>query len=203
MRAVLVAGLLAVFLVPTTLAAPAPSYFPLVPGSTWARRTYNGTLLTAMIVGEKKVGAIRCTIIETKAVRRDVQTVSRVCYEATPTVVRVIETQSSSGTSVFQPPRTMLTLPPRAGQTWSWAPKNDKLGVASTDAWVREETVTVPAGTFKAWKLKTVTRRGSDTVTAFTWYTRGVGVVRTALQTRRGSAKPHEDGSGLVNYTIP
>lgn len=202
-RIFLAAALLAAALCSPLPAASAPSYFPLVPGSSWARRTFNGTLLTARVAGTKKVGAVRCTVVETKAVRRSAETVSRVCYEATPTAVRVIENESGGRSYVFQPPRTMLILPPRAGRSWSWSPQGDDAGLTSTDQWVGEESVTVPAGTFKAWKLKTVTKRGSDTVTAITWYAPGVGVVRTARQEIRAGGKPREDGSGLVNYTIP
>jgi hypothetical protein len=71
-----------------------------------------------------------------------------------------------------------------------------------TEEWVGEETVKVAAGTFKAWKVKTVTTRADLMVTLFTWYAPGVGIVKIAREEQRGELQ-REGGSELVRYTIP
>jgi hypothetical protein len=70
------------------------------------------------------------------------------------------------------------------------------------EEWVVEESVTVTAGTFTAWKLKTVTTRGDLTVTLFTWYAPGVGIVKIEREEQRGGLQ-REGGSELVRYTVP
>jgi hypothetical protein len=185
-------------------AAPAAraSYFPLVPGAVWTRRAEDGGTITARVVGTRTVGGRPCAVLETVVERDNRRRVTRVCYEAADDAVRVLETESLGRTIVLDPPRTVLLLPPQAGRSWSWEPPGERLPSRITETWVAEEEVRVAAGTFRAWKLRTVTVRGDLTVTLFTWYAPGVGIVKIARAEQRGAAQ-REGGSELVRYRVP
>ncbi|HXF82397.1 MAG TPA: hypothetical protein VNN19_06575 [bacterium] len=185
-------------------AAPAAraAYFPLVTGAMWTRRAEDGGTITARVVGTKSVGGRSCAVLETVIERDDRRRVSRVCYEATDDAVRALETESLGRTIVLDPPRTVLLLPPQAGRAWSWEPPGERVPSRITDTWVAEEEVRVAAGTFRAWKLRTVTVRGDLTVTLFTWYAPGVGIVKIARAEQRGTQQ-REGGSELVRYRVP
>jgi len=183
-------------------AAPAGAYFPLVVGARWVRRADDGAQITARVTGQKTVGGVRCTVVETTTERAGRARVTRVCYEATPAQVRAVESETGGVTVPLDPPRTVLRLPPRAGVSWSWSPRNARVPSSITEEWVREETVKVAAGTFRAWKVKSVTRRGDITVTLLTWYAPGVGIVKIAREEQRGPLQ-RQGGSELVSYRIP
>ncbi|MGH2399364.1 MAG: hypothetical protein ACRDF6_05920, partial [bacterium] len=74
-------------------AAPAASYFPLAPGATWVRKAGDGAEIRATVTGQKFAGSVRCTVIETRTIREGRERLSRICYEATATHVRAIETE--------------------------------------------------------------------------------------------------------------
>lgn len=184
-------------------AAPAPSYFPLAPGATWARKSSDGAQVNARVVGTKTVGLVRCTVVATASVRGGTERTTHICYQATDQEIRIIESEAPGGRSiVLDPPRSLMKLPPQAGKSWAWIPKSAPVDMKVTDEWVREETVRVPAGTFRAWKLMTVTKRGEDTATVRTWYAPGVGVVKIEREEIRDGQK-REGGSELVSYKIP
>lgn len=178
------------------------SYFPLERGATWTREAEDGGTITSRVVGPKSVGQASCTVIETATRRDDRQRITRVCYEATESAIRALETESLGRRTVLDPPRTILLLPPEAGRSWSWVPPDERASSRITEEWVAEETVQVAAGTFKAWKVKTVTARGDLTVTLFTWYAPGVGIVKIARAEQRGELL-REGGSELVRYRVP
>ncbi len=183
-------------------AAPYASYFPLVPGAVWVRKADDGGEIRAVVTRQKFAGPVRCTVIETKTVRDGRARVTRVCYQATATQVRAIETEVAGRFIVVDPPRTVLLLPPHAGRTWSWTPKDAQVRATITEEWMREESVKVAAGTFKAWKVRSVTKRADVTVTLFTWYAPGVGIVKIEREEQRGQLQ-REGSSQLVSYKIP
>lgn len=183
-------------------AAPVASYFPLAPGATWVRKADDGGEIRATVTRQKFAGAVRCTVIETKTVRDGRERVTRICYQATATYVRAIETEFAGRFIIVDPARTVLLLPPQAGKTWSWTPRDSPVPATVTEEWMREESVKVAAGTFKAWKVRTLTKRGDVTVTLFTWYAPGVGIVKIEREEQRGQLQ-REGGSELVSYKIP
>ena len=187
---------------PAAPAAPYASYFPLVPGAVWVRKAGDGGEIKATVTRQKFAGAVRCTVIETKTVRDGRERVTRICYQATATHVRAIETEVAGRFIVVDPPRTVLLLPPQAGVTWSWIPRDSPVQATVTEEWVREESVKVKAGTFNAWKVRTVTKRADVTVTLFTWYAPGVGIVKIEREEQRGQLQ-REGSSQLVSYRIP
>ncbi|OFX28398.1 MAG: hypothetical protein A2Z07_12750 [Armatimonadetes bacterium RBG_16_67_12] len=121
----------------------------------------------------------------------------------TATEVLVLETTTPRGDqTVLNPPRPALKLPPRTGQTWSWSPADSAFELKITEKWVGEETIKVKAGTFKAWKLQTVTTGEDSEITGLTWYALGVGVVRTERKGHRGD-RQISGWTELVSYKIP
>jgi hypothetical protein len=186
-------------------AAPAttPSLFPLVVGATWVRKSDDGVDATSKVVGPKTVGTTRCIVIERKAVERGRERVTRSCYLATASEVLVIETTNMRGElQVLNPPRPQLKLPPRAGQTWSWSPTESAFDLKIVETWVGEESIKTPAGTYRAWKMKTVTTGEDFALTSFTWYAPGIGAVRNERKGHRGD-REIKGWSELVSYKAP
>ncbi len=185
-----------------TAAAPALSYFPLTTGATWVRRGDDGGQIAARVAGPKTVGAQRCVAVETKSVRDGQERTGTTCYLATAQQVLIVESTTLGRLLTLEPPRPLMLLPPAAGKSWSWSPRNAPVEVKVTDRWLREETVRVPAGAFKAWMLQSVTQRGDVTVTVLSWYAPGVGLVKVEREAS-GPGVDREGGSVLVSYRIP
>lgn len=185
------------------LAGPAPSLFPLTTGTVWVRKNDDGTEATSRVTGPKVVGTTRCVVIERKGVERGRERTERSCYLVTASEVLVIEFTSPRGDlALVKPPRALLKLPPRAGQTWSWSPENSVFDLKITSKWVGEETIKVAVGTFRAWKLQTVTAGEDTEITAMTWYGPGVGPVRTERKGHRGE-RQISGWTELISYKIP
>ncbi len=195
--------LLAVPAMHSAVAAPAPSLFPLVVGAVWVRKDETGVEATSRVTGSKVVGSRQCIVIERKAIERSRERVDRNCFLATAAEVLNLETTNQRGDlSVVNPARPLLKLPPKAGQTWSWTPADSAFDLKITSKWIGEETIKVPAGTFKAWKLQTVTTGEEFEVTSLTWYAPGVGVVRNE---RKGHRQDRQISgwTELISYKIP
>lgn len=184
-------------------AAPAPSLFPLVAGATWTRVNEDGVQSVSRVVGPKTVGTRQCIVVERKAVERGRERLFRTCYLATAAEVLVLEATTPRGNeTVLNPPRPALKLPPRAGQTWSWSPVDSPFELKITEKWIGEETIRVKAGSFRAWKLQTVTTGEDSEITTLTWYAPGVGVVRSERKGYRGD-RQISGWTELVSYRIP
>lgn len=205
MKWIALLGLAVAASVPVTTAAPAAptvSFFPLVPGATWVRKADDGGEIRAVVTRQKFAGTVRCTVIETTTIRDGRERVGRICYHATPTQVRAIETEVSGRFHLVDPPRTVLLLPPSPGKAWSWIPRSGQGQVTISEEWIGEETIKVAAGSFKTWKVKSVTKQGDITLTLFTWYAPGVGIVKIERAEQRGQLQ-REGSSQLVRYKIP
>jgi hypothetical protein len=201
-RATAILAILAVAGPASTVAAPtpAPSLFPLVVGAQWVRVNEDGVQATSRVTGSKTVGGKQCMVIERKAVERGRERTTHVCYLSTATEVVLLEFTSQRGEArVSNPPRPILKLPPRAGQTWSWSPADSAFELKITEKWIGEESIKVKAGTFRAWKLQTVAIGEDSEITTLTWYAPGVGMVRLERKGRRGDQQI-SGWSELVSY---
>lgn len=184
-------------------AGPAPSLFPLVTGAVWVRKNDDGVEATSRVIGPKTVGTTRCTVVERKAGERGRERISQTCYLVTASEVLIIESPAPRGElAVLKPPRAALKLPPRAGQTWSWSPDDSAFELKITEKWIGEETIKVAAGTYRAWKLQTITTGENSEITAYTWYAPGVGVVRNERKGRRGD-RQISGWTELLSYKAP
>jgi hypothetical protein len=188
---------------PAAGAGPAPSLFPLIPGAVWVRKDDDGNQATTRVVGPKTVGSTRCTVTERTAVERGRERVDRTCFAVTPTEVVVIEITTLRGElAVLNPPRPVMKLPPRVGQTWSWKPADSLFELTIASKWLGEETIKTPAGTYRAWKLQTVTTGENSELTAVTWYAPGVGAVRGERKGHRGD-RQISGWTELISYKAP
>jgi hypothetical protein len=184
-------------------AAPAPSVFPLTVGAEWVRVNDDGTESTSRVVGTKTVGAHQCVVVERKVTERGRERTFRTCYRATASEILVLETTNPRGDVVaLNPPRVALKLPPRAGLSWAWSPTEARFPLKVAEQWIGEETVRVKAGTFRAWKLRSITTGEDTEITAYTWYALGVGAVRSERKGHRGDRQV-SGWSELVRYKIP
>lgn len=80
-------------------------------------------------------------------------------------------------------PDTALVLPLEEGKTWtvqSWA------DTTTTATVLVKESVTVPAGTYDCFKVRTTTTMGSQSYQMYWWYAEGVGLVKSYLETSQG-----------------
>ncbi|MDR7545060.1 MAG: hypothetical protein QN120_12515 [Armatimonadota bacterium] len=184
-------------------AGPAPSLFPLPVGAEWVRVNDDGTESISRVVGTKMIKERRCTVVERRTTGRERERTTRTCYLVTASDVLVLETTNPRGELVvLNPPRVALRLPPRAGLSWSWSPADVPFAFKVAEKWIGEETVRVKAGTFRAWKLQSITTGEDSEITAFTWYAPGVGAVRTERKGHRGD-RQISGWSELVRYKIP
>lgn len=184
-------------------AGPAPSLFPLVTGASWVRKNDDGVESTSRVIGPKTVGTTRCTVVERKAVERGRERLERTCYLVTASEILVIEMTNFRGElSVVKPPRPLMKLPPRVGQTWSWSPEDSVFDLKITAKWVGEESIKVGTGTYRAWKLQTVTTGEETEITGLSWYAPGVGLVRNERKGHRGD-RQISGWTELVSYKAP
>ncbi|MGQ0551579.1 MAG: hypothetical protein ACT4PY_18145 [Armatimonadota bacterium] len=205
LRAGLVLIMLAMAVPPPgpAFAGPAPSLFPLVTGAVWVRKNDDGVESTTRVIGPKTVGTTRCTVVERKAVERGRERLERTCYLATASEILVIEQTNFRGElSMVKPPRPLMKLPPRAGQTWSWSPEDSVFDLKITAKWIGEESIKVGPTIYRAWKLQTVTTGEETEITGLSWYAPGVGLVRNERKGHRGD-RQITGWTELVSYKAP
>jgi hypothetical protein len=139
-------------------------------------------------------------VVERKAVERGRERITRTCFAASASGVLLVEFTNPRGDArVSNPPRPIVKLPPRAGQTWSWIPSDSPFELKITEKWIGEESIKVKAGTFRTWKLQTVSIGEDSEITTLTWYAPGVGAVRVERKGYRGDQKV-SGWSELVSY---
>ncbi len=203
LRASLVVVVLALIAAGPVAAGPAaPSLFPLAVNAEWTRKNDDGTISTSKVTGPKTVGSVRCMVIERKFTQQGRERTERNCYLGTATEILVIETTFRGDLTTLKPPRALLKLPPKSGQTWSWAPEESTFEVKLASKWLAEETIKVGATQDKGWKLETITSGENMEIKTYTWYAPGVGAVRSERKGYRGDQKI-SGWTELVSYKIP
>jgi hypothetical protein len=94
----------------------------------------------------------------------------------------------SVGGSVYDPPKRLLKLPVREGETWEWA---DAAGRGRPSpkckyTTVREEEVETPAGKFRAVRVEMDSETGGAVLRTTYWHTPGAGLVKIVSRDRKG-----------------
>jgi hypothetical protein len=98
----------------------------------------------------------------------------------------------------YEPPRNYLPNTPKPGFKWSWKGRDYTQSEVTEKGEVSGfETVTVPAGNFRAMKVVSEVSSGSAVMTKTYWYADGVGLVKTT--TEGGQIKY---GSELTDYSF-
>jgi hypothetical protein len=102
----------------------------------------------------------------------------------------------SVGASHFDPPALAMPATIEKGKTWSYTTKALEMTMNAAAKVAGIETVKVPLGEFKAWRIETtITLRGQAGTTAkvedVSYYVEGIGVVKSETH----STAPNNDGN--------
>lgn len=167
------------------------AYLPLRKGNKWVyKNDYDeATEFIHEIVGTEKVGETECFVMEVKSHNEAFTRVLRKEWLAsTEEGIRVH--QIGTGPSVFpvEAPFFRLKDPLRKDDEWKGATKGSENAPRYHYIVEGEADVEVPAGKFKAWKVKYKIQRGErHTAEGTEWYARNAGLVRSEMSIRNGN----------------
>ena len=172
-------------------------FFPLRVGDTWTYRNRESGGYTWKVLNEEPH--------EGEAVRYVVEFLSGVKIlntfsKANGWVLFHNEnyTEHEGLQAIYDPPKQYLPNPLVVGQKWEWRGKDPtQVERHEVNRVVGVETVTVPAGKFRAMKVVSEVTNGGTSMTKTAWYADGVGLVKT--ETSGGQLKY---GSELTDYSF-
>lgn len=173
-------------------------YYPLQVGTTWHYRAGDGKF-TIRVVKHEKVDDTLCALLETK---RDGKVVgSEHLAVAADGVYRydltaILPPQPGSKdkgktevpiTQTMKPPMLVLKLPPKKDSTWKVESKSEGQTFRG-EFRMQEQEITVPAGTYKTWRVASQDVEVTGLRPAITTYfAEGVGMVKQVIEV--GDAK--------------
>jgi len=172
-------------------------YFPLRVGDTWTYRNSEAGGYTWKVLSEEphEGGTIRYIVEFLSAVK-----INNVFSKENGWVLFHAESypEHEGLQATYDPPRQYLPNPLTVGQKWEWSGKDPtQVERHETSRVVGVETVTVPAGKFRAMKVVTEIANGKALMTRTSWYADGVGLVKT---TTVGGQINY--GSDLTDYSF-
>jgi len=172
-------------------------YFPLRVGDTWTYRNSEAGGYTWKVLSEEphEGGTTRYIVEFLSAVK-----INNVFSKENGWVLFHAESypEHEGLQATYDPPRQYLPNPLTVGQKWEWSGKDlTQVERHETRRVVGVETVTGPAGKFRAMKVVTETRNGSALMTRTSWYADGVGLVKTTTV-----GGPIKYGSDLTDYSF-
>jgi hypothetical protein len=170
-----------------TPAMPVPTvlYFPTTVGARWV---YVDDGLTYRMVVTKVESKGEATLVSVGTVGLDGTTTHFQTVEVSPTGLREVANASRK----CDPPLPLLRLPHTIGTTWT-----ARVSLDGQDRGTQERTagaveqVKVPAGTFLALRVDTLSVGPAHRQQLTHWYAPGVGVVRVTY--RSGSSRDLKD----------
>jgi len=204
MRVAFAFGLGVFLLLPSAFAAkpkPKPEatadYFPLRVGDSWTYRNLEEGGYTLKVLNEEphEGGTVRYIVELLAGVK-----VQKTYSKAEGSVLLHVENypEHEGLQMTYEPPKQVLRNPLAVGQTWEWSGKDPtQVEYQERSRVVGTETVTVPAGKFRAMKVVTETTGAATPKTTTSWYADGVGLVKT--MTVAGQIKY---GSELTDYSF-
>jgi hypothetical protein len=177
-------GVAALFL-QSALAKPTPKpkssadYFPLRVGDSWTYRNIEEGGHTLKVLSEEphEGGTVRFVVELLSGVK-----VNNTYSKANGWVLFHGETypEHEGLQATYDPPKQLLPNPLVAGQKWEWTGKDPtQVEHHESSRVVGVETVTVPAGKFRAMKVVTEITGASVPLIRTSWYADGVGLVKT------------------------
>ncbi|MFL6520660.1 MAG: hypothetical protein ACJ8NS_10610 [Chthoniobacterales bacterium] len=176
---------------------PSADYFPLRVGDSWTyRNTEEGGYTLKVLSEEPHEGGTGRFIVELLSGVRVNNTYSK----ANGWVLFHGETypEHEGLQATYDPPKQLLPNPLVVGQKWEWSGKDPtQVEHRESNRVVGEETVTVPAGKFRAMKVVSEISGGSVPLIRTSWYAEGVGLVKT---TNVGGEIKY--GSELTDYSF-
>ncbi|MFH1452972.1 MAG: hypothetical protein ABIH00_03195 [Armatimonadota bacterium] len=155
-----------------------PDYFPLTQDSEWIYK-FGDKDLIVVVNGEENIDNIQCAVMETIM---DKEIMQKDYYDKNnKEVLAVMKTYNNNNIKVkLTPPQTIMKLPLKTGKSWVWTGKFKDTGDITFNFKVAAfEKVTVPAGTFKAFKIDITADAGMDRkITVQRWYAAGIGLIK-------------------------
>jgi hypothetical protein len=158
---------------------PSADYFPLRVGDSWTYRNTEEGGYTLKVLSEEphEGGTVRFIVELLSGVKVD-KTYSKakgwVLFHAQ------VYPEHEGLQATYDPPKQLLPNPLVVGQKWEWSGKDPtQLEHRESNRVVGVETVTVPAGKFRAMKVVSEITGASAQLTRTSWYAEGVGLVKT------------------------
>ena len=176
---------------------PAADYFPLRVGDSWTYRNSEAGGYTWKVLSEEphEGEAVRYTVEVLSGVKI-LNTFSKANGWVLLHGENYLEHEGLQAT--YDPPKQYLANPLVVGQKWESTGKDPtQVEHHEVNRVVGVETVTVPAGKFRAMKIVSEVSNGGALMTRTSWYADGVGLVKT--QTVGGQLKY---GSELTDYSF-
>jgi len=160
-------------------------YFPLRVGDSWKYRstTADGmrSEFTIKVLSEDKENGNSLYLVETES------TFPIHDWYSKPSGWVLMHRQEyvkAGQKAEYQPTKQFLKNPLTSGDSWSWKGKGMMgLEIDESNEVSGPETVSVPAGSFKAMKVTTKVVQGGAPVTKTYWYAGGVGMVKSITDT--------------------
>jgi hypothetical protein len=183
-------GLSLLFLFPLLMAGAAAQkartgtgdFFPLRAGDSWKYRHSEGSEFTIKVLEAEKQtdGATRFKV--------EIQSGLQVFYWYSKTKGWVfmhgkVYPEQEGVKANYDPPKQHLKNPLVTGEKWSWKGMSE-VGMETSENYevIGPETVTVPAGVFRA--MKVVGRIADGDALRTDWYAEGVGLVKSTTEGR-------------------
>lgn len=178
--------ILALLLAAISLQEPQPAPFlTLKIGTVWTYATGSGEG-KVRVTGREEINKVETFILESDISGSKTEK-EFIAVDATG--IRMYRQASGDRAVDFATPIVRLKLPPAKGDTWEWKGDigKEKASVVYTND--GEEEITVPAGTYKAWKISASIEIGSVKHTGANWFATGVGVIRQKTTFESGGKK--------------
>ena len=177
---------------------PGADYFPLRAGDSWTyRNTGDDSRYTIKVLSEEPQAD--GTILYQVELRAGVIVLKFFSKPKGWVLLHADRYPEHEGLEAkYEPPKQYLPNPLKTGLKWNWAGRDyTSTEVTEASEVTGSETVTVPAGKFRAMKVVSKITGGAAVMTKTYWYADGVGLVKTT--TEAGEIKY---GSELIDYSF-
>lgn len=155
-------------------------YLPLAKGNRWTFQTiWEGIDLVYEIVGTEKVGEVECFVVEHRTQNRVLR---KEWLAVSEEGVRIHQLQRGKSILPVEKPYFKLKADPRKGDEWGGNADAEENPVKAHYRVEGEEEVEVPAGKFKAVKVKVKIESGASFLAeGWEWYAKDMGIVKSEL----------------------
>ena len=159
---------------------PGADYFPLRVGDSWTYRNTEEGGHTLKVLSEEphEGGTVRFIVEVLSGVK-----INNIYSKENGWVLFHGETypEHEGLQATYDPPKQLLPNPLVVGQKWEWTGKDPtQVEHRESSRVVGVESVTVPAGKFRAMKVVTEITGASVPLIRTSWYADGVGLVKTS-----------------------
>ena len=170
----------------------ADPYFPLAKGNRWTYRTdYDeNTDIVHEVAAAEKLGEVECLVMEYKShneKEKRTRVLRKEWLSATDEGVKVHQVVRGISTFPVEAPFFKLKSPIRKGDEWKGATKGAENPPRYHYVVEEEEDVEVPAGKFRAWKVRFKIESGErHAAEGHEWWAKNAGLVKFELTIRGG-----------------